>query len=286
MGGPFRPWGGAVPDGPRPGGDERRDLPARRGLRYHGDHDPDRDRLLRPGDGRPDADRRQARRHFRAPAHVRDRPLHLRGRLGPDRRLLERALADVRLVGPRGDRRGACDAGNGRPRRLQFRGPGPGPRLRGPRGYRRGRHRGRPDPRRLGDDRVELAGRLRRRGGRRDRDPARHAADPRAGALRPETAAGLGRRGAFRRRPRGDGARRPAGEQLGVAAAAELADRALRPLADALRDRGGRPDPRRFQRLGEAARGGAARIRWYIWRCSRSRACGAAWRCCSPRTSS
>ena len=40
-----------------------------------------------------DADRRQARRHLRAAPRLRDRPLHLRRRLGPDRRLLERALA-------------------------------------------------------------------------------------------------------------------------------------------------------------------------------------------------
>ena len=48
MGSARRPRGGAVPDGPRPGGDERRDLPARRGLRHDGDDDPDRDRASTP----------------------------------------------------------------------------------------------------------------------------------------------------------------------------------------------------------------------------------------------
>src|SRR3954449_10682180 len=43
----------------------------------------------------------------------------------------------------------------------------------------RGRDRGRADPRRLGDDRVELAGRLRRRGRRRDRHHPRLETDRR-----------------------------------------------------------------------------------------------------------
>ena len=54
-----------------------------------------------------------------------------------------------------------------------YQGRAPRDRLRGPRRHRRRRHRRRPDPRRLGDDRAELAGRLHRRGRRRDRDPAR-----------------------------------------------------------------------------------------------------------------
>ena len=74
MGSARRPRRGPVPDGPRPGGDERRDLPAGRGLRHDGDHDPGGDRALRPGHGGADADRRQARRHHRAAARLRDRP--------------------------------------------------------------------------------------------------------------------------------------------------------------------------------------------------------------------
>ena len=65
-----------------------------------------------------------------------------------------------------------------------YRGADRATRLRRARRRRRRRHRRRPDPRRLGDDRADLAGRLRRRGGRRDRHPARHAADPRARAAR------------------------------------------------------------------------------------------------------
>ena len=98
-------------------------------------------------------------------------------RLRPDRRLLERPLADVRLVDPRGDRRGAGPAGDGRPGRRQLPRQRPGGRLRRARRRRRGRDRRRPDPRRLGHHRVQLAARLRRRGRRRDRHPARDAAD-------------------------------------------------------------------------------------------------------------
>src|SRR6478752_8965099 len=47
VGGTRGPGGGAVPDGPRPGGDERRDQPAGRRFRHHGDDDPDGDRPLR-----------------------------------------------------------------------------------------------------------------------------------------------------------------------------------------------------------------------------------------------
>ena len=162
--------------------------------------------------------------------------------LGPHRRLLERAQPDVRLVGPRGDRRRAGDAGDGRPRRLQLPGPGPGPRLRGPRRRRRRRHRGRPDPRRLGDDRAQLAGRLRRRGGRRDRHPARHAADQGAGADRPGCRSSTG--SAACSPPPASGSM-----VLGVLQASnwgwllprKLPGRALRPLADPVRDRRRRP---------------------------------------------
>ena len=76
----------------------------------------------------------------------------------PDRRLLERPLADARLVDPRGDRRGAGPAGAGRPRRRQLQGRRPGDRLRRARRRRRRRDRGRPDPRRLGDDRASAGG--------------------------------------------------------------------------------------------------------------------------------
>ncbi len=137
----------------------------------------------------------------------------------------------------------------------QLRGQGPRGRLRRARRRRRRRDRRRADPRRLGDDRAELARRLRRRGRRRDRHPLRDAVDPRARARAGNAAARLGRRRALGRRPGHRRARRPAGEQLGLAAAAQLADRALRLLADPVRDRRRRPGPRRLRRLGAAPRG-------------------------------
>src|SRR4029078_12933080 len=53
---------------------------------------------LRAGHGRPDADRRQARRHLRPPPRLRDRPRHLPGRLRADGCPLERPRADVCAV--------------------------------------------------------------------------------------------------------------------------------------------------------------------------------------------
>src|SRR5947208_8458334 len=49
VGGPRGSLGGAIPDGPRPGGDERRDQPAGRRLRHDGDDDPGGDRPLCAG---------------------------------------------------------------------------------------------------------------------------------------------------------------------------------------------------------------------------------------------
>ena len=206
------------------------------------------------------------------------------GRLGAHRRLLERALADVRLVDPRGDRGGAGDAGDGRARRLQLPRPGPRAGLRGPRRRRRRRDRRRADPRRLGDDGAELAGRLRRRGRGRDRHPARQPPAGRAEAGRRRPRARLGRRRPLRDRARGDGPRRDPGEQLGLAGAAQLPGRALRPGADAVRDRRRRHGPRRASPPGSGVASGAGRSRSSTWRCSRSRPCAAGWRCCSPRT--
>ena len=207
------------------------------------------------------------------------------GRLGPDRRLLERPLADVRLVDPRGDRRGAGPAGDGRARRRQLQGRRPRDRLRRPRRRRRRRDRRRPDPRRLGDDRVQLAARLRRRGRRRDRHPDRHPPDqasPSASGRRRRPR--LGRQRSLGLGPGADRLRRPAGEQLGLAAAAQLADRALRLLADPVRDRRRGAGPRRLRRLGAPPRGARRWRRWSTSACCGSRRCAAASRCCSPRT--
>ncbi len=91
---------------------------------------------------------------------------------------------------------------------------------------------------------------------------ARHAVDPRAGAGGAAAGARLGRRRALGRGPRPGRLRRPAGEQLGLAGAAQLADRALRLLADPVRDRRRGAGARRLRRLGappRTARPGPAR---------------------------
>ena len=69
----------------------------------------------------------------------------------------------VRLVARRGARRGARDPGHRRAGRGQLRGQGARPRLRDHRRRRRRGDRGRPGDRRLGDDVLLLALRLRRR---------------------------------------------------------------------------------------------------------------------------
>ena len=164
MGRPRRPRRRAVPDGPRPSGDERCDLTAGRRLPYHRYHDPGGDCALRAGDGRADAYRRQARRSAGAPSGICDRPLYLRGGLGAYRCLLERHRPHPRLVSVGGDRRRPGAAGDGRARRRQLPRPGPCPRLRSPRRGRWRRDCRRPDLGGLGDDRAQLAGRLCGRG--------------------------------------------------------------------------------------------------------------------------
>ena len=94
----------------------------------------------------------------------------------------------------------------------------------------------------------------------------------------------LGRQRPLRLRPRPDRLRRAAGEQLGLAGAAQLADRALRLLADPVRDRRRSAGPRRLRGLGAAARGAGPRRRWSTSGCCASARCAAASRCCSPRT--
>ena len=180
-----------VPDGARSGGDERFDLAAGRGLRHDGDHDPGSDRALRPGNGHADAHRRQARRPLGPAAGVPDRAGHLRVGLGPDRGLMERADAHPRLVGPRGNRGGPRDAGARRPGGGQLRGQGQGAGLRNARRCGERRDRRRSDPGRVGDDGVELARHLRRRGGGWGGDPARVTLAPRPSPGRPGAAPGL-----------------------------------------------------------------------------------------------
>ncbi len=74
-------------------------------------------------------------------------------------------------------------------------------------------------------------------------------------------AAGLGRLGADRARPRADGLRRPSGEQLGLAAAAELSDRALRVLAHPVRHRCGGARDRGLRSVGAASRAARPKTR-------------------------
>ena len=118
-----------------------------------------------------------------------------------------------------------------------------------------------------------------------DRHPARHAADPRAGAVR-----------AARRASTGSAALLSA-PGLGVMVLGVLQASNwgwLLPRSSPIEPFGlsltpfviaaGGPDPRRLPGLGAAPRASAARSRSSTSRCSRSRRCAAASRCCSPRT--
>ena len=157
-------------------------------------------------------------------------------------------------------------------------------RLRGARRGRRGGDRGRADPRRLGDDRAQLAGRLRRRGRRRDRDLPRPAAARRGGAEGAAAEPRLGRRDPLGARPRDGRLRRHPGEQLGLDPAAQLAARTVRLLADAVPDRRGRGRRWPGSSPGSAGARRAAPNRSSTCASSACRGCAAAWRCCSPRT--
>ena len=141
-----------------------------------------------------------------------------------------------RLVVAGGHRRGARAAGARGAHGALVRGPGARARLRRARRRLRRGDRGRADPRRLGDDEPHLADRVRGRGARRDRDPARGAP-----AAEGQGSAGRGarprRRRALRARSRARRVRRARGEHLGLAPAPQLADRTVRVLADPVRDR-------------------------------------------------
>ena len=145
--------------------------------------------------------------------------------------------------------------------------------------------RGRADPRRLGDDRADLAARVRRRGRDRDRDPARDAAAARRRAAR-GAAPQLDWVGSVlsRARARADRLRRAAGEQLGLARAAQLAGRAVRLLADAVRRRRRRRAARAFRAWERATRGAADASRSCTCAARDRRRCAAGWRCSSART--
>ncbi len=223
-----------VPDGARPGGDERLDQSAGGGLRHDGHVDPGGDHALLAHHGRADAHRGEDRRHHRSASGVLDRPGHLLHRLGPHRRLLVGAVAHARLVDPRGHRGRPGVAGVGCPDRRQLRRPVAGGGLRGDRRHRRCRHRGRTHPRRLGHHRAHLAHHLRRGGGRRHRDLPRLATRERCAQPRPETAPRRGGQPLVGGRDGPVRAGHPPGEQLGMAAAQELPDRAIRVQPHAL----------------------------------------------------
>ena len=145
-------------------GHERVDLRSRGGPRQHRHRDAERDHLLHAHDGGHDAARREARRHLGSPTRARDRLDRLRDRLADDRVQPEHGRAVPGLVDHRGPRRGARDPGDrGAPGR-QLRGSRSDHRVRRDRRrLRRGRRR-RTAHRRLHDDLLQLAVRVRRRG--------------------------------------------------------------------------------------------------------------------------
>ena len=166
----------AVPHDARQLGDERLDRDGREGRRHDGDRHPGRDHGLHARDGGADDHRRQGRRDHRPQAGVRDRLRHLRLRLAHHVARAEPARPAVRLVVPRGCRRGADHARDRRPRRVELRAGAPAGGLRDGRRRRRDRRRGRPADRRLLHDLLLVALGLRGRGRRRARDPRRSRA--------------------------------------------------------------------------------------------------------------
>ena len=158
---------------------ERLDLRGGRRPRHDGAAGPARDHRLRAGDGGVHADRREARRHVRAAQDLRDRPGHLRDRLVHHRDQPERRGPAVRLVADRGAGRLPGDSVDRRADRRELLGQGARHGLRPPRRDRRRRRRGGSAHRRVRDDRLDLAHRVRRRDRGRGRDPhLRHSPDP------------------------------------------------------------------------------------------------------------
>ena len=116
------------------------------------------------------------------------------------------------------------DPGDRGTHRRQLRGSRARARLRAARRDRGGRGRRRPADRRLGDDGVLVALRLRRRDGRRDRHPAASREDRAGPGRRAAPAARHRRRRALLERPGPDRVRDPAQQRLGVRQAAHAAD--------------------------------------------------------------
>ena len=170
---------GAVPDDAGQLGHERLHRDRRGGRRHDGDGHPGGDHGVHAGDGGADDHRGQDRRDDRPQARVRDRLRHLRVRVVHDVDRAEPAGAALRLVVPRGRRRGADPAGDrrARGRKLPDRAAAGG--LRARRRCRCDRGRGRPADRRLLHDVLLVALGLRRRGrARAGRSSCSRAASP------------------------------------------------------------------------------------------------------------
>ena len=100
----------------------------------------------------------------------------------------------------------------------------------------------------------------------------------------PRPLARLGRQHPLGQRPGADRHRGAPGEQLGMALPAQFARRAVRLLADPVRDRGRRRRPRRLPLLAAAPGGARSSTRWCTSGSSASRRCAAGSGCSSPRT--
>ena len=215
---------GPVRHGARLERDERGDLADRRGPQHDDPGRADRDHAVHARDGGLHAARREARRHPRPQPRVRDRPGDLRGRVAHDRAEPQPRGPAGRLVGRRGPWRRARHPGDRGAHRRHLRGPGPRARLRPARGHRRRRGGGRPAHRRLGDDGVLLALRVRRRDRRRDRHPAAAWADRAGSRGRAASATRRRGRGAVVERSGPHGLRDPAQQRVGLRPAAHAAD--------------------------------------------------------------
>ena len=215
---------GPVRHGARHERHERGDLADRRGPRHDDPGRADGDHDVHAGDGGVHAARREARRHPGPQPRVRDRPGDLRARVAHDGAEPEPRRPAGRLVGGRGVRCRARDPRDRGAHRRQLRGPRPRARLRAARRRRRHRGRCRPADRRLGDDGVHVALRVRRRDRRRDPHPAAPRADRAGSRSRAAPAARRRGRGAVVERAGPDRVRDPAQQRLGIRPAAHAAD--------------------------------------------------------------
>ena len=162
----------AVHHGARHDRHERVHLSGRLRSRHHRRRSADRDHPVHPGDGLPDADRREARRTLGCQEDLRGRPPRLRDRVADHLRVTEPGRPAPGLVADRGTGCGAGDPGHRRVDGRHLPGQAACRCLRDPgRGERRVDGGGTPH-RGLGVGRVLMALRVRRRVGRGRRHPA------------------------------------------------------------------------------------------------------------------